>query len=59
MFAAKKNEITVYFDYPLEQGLRLKQGSSVRAEVVYFDYPLEQGLRHHSAQQKLYYLFVF
>ena len=34
-----------YFDYPLEQGLRLQLFSSQRTSSTYFDYPLEQGLR--------------
>ena len=40
----------MYFDYPLEQGLRLSAVSpaSVIAEK-YFDYPLEQGLRQEIA----------
>ena len=37
----------MYFDYPLEQGLRL-YGPFAQATAyrLYFDYPLEQGLRH-------------
>ena len=36
---------TVYFDYPLEQGLRLRKVKAKTATKEYFDYPLEQGLR--------------
>ena len=37
----------MYFDYPLEQGLRLRKISrrSRFFMYLYFDYPLEQGLR--------------
>ena len=36
----------MYYDYPLEQGLRLFQIAAVVAVIVkYYDYPLEQGLR--------------
>ena len=34
-----------YFDYPLEQGLRLVVTSRLFSLAEYFDYPLEQGLR--------------
>ena len=36
----------VYFDYPLEQGLRPHIVSYHVRYDLYFDYPLEQGLRH-------------
>ena len=36
---------SVYFDYPLEQGLRLVQWNIGQSTTKYFDYPLEQGLR--------------
>ena len=35
----------MYFDYPLEQGLRHLTVTQDSAERQYFDYPLEQGLR--------------
>ena len=35
----------MYFDYPLEQGLRRRQPLPQLPEDKYFDYPLEQGLR--------------
>ena len=37
----------MYFDYPLEQGLRRDYLNLDFDCVVYFDYPLEQGLRLH------------
>ena len=41
----------MYFDYPLEQGLRQQLGINQSAIVaVYFDYPLEQGLRRKCRQ---------
>ena len=36
----------MYFDYPLEQGLRLEFAKFFIIKKLYFDYPLEQGLRH-------------
>ena len=43
---------TVYYDYPLEQGLRRNNTiSSIQHLFVYYDYPLEQGLRHRSEAQ--------
>ena len=39
-------ELTMYFDYPLEQGLRQCSVFALLSSVLYFDYPLEQGLRH-------------
>ena len=41
----------MYFDYPLEQGLRLFSAGSCTEYNKYFDYPLEQGLR-----QKIFYV---
>ena len=38
----------MYFDYPLEQGLRLTLASTESLAKKYFDYPLEQGLRLHT-----------
>ena len=38
-------EPSLYFDYPLEQGLRPRYDIHAFASRVYFDYPLEQGLR--------------
>ena len=38
----------MYFDYPLEQGLRHKCSHLCKRFEKYFDYPLEQGLRHFS-----------
>ena len=35
----------MYFDYPLEQGLRRYFCPDLDRNVGYFDYPLEQGLR--------------
>ena len=36
----------LYFDYPLEQGLRPLPPSATNGfSMSYFDYPLEQGLR--------------
>ncbi len=35
----------MYFDYPLEQGLRREFVIVNLPEELYFDYPLEQGLR--------------
>ena len=35
----------VYFDYPLEQGLRPNAPEHPTSIPTYFDYPLEQGLR--------------
>ena len=35
----------MYFDYPLEQGLRLVVARVNEQFFWYFDYPLEQGLR--------------
>ena len=38
--------VTLYFDYPLEQGLRHSRSFVVDSYASeYFDYPLEQGLR--------------
>ena len=38
--------IKMYFDYPLEQGLRQSARKAIlRLSFWYFDYPLEQGLR--------------
>ena len=37
--------LRAYFDYPLEQGLRLPSERVGEINVWYFDYPLEQGLR--------------
>ena len=37
--------ILLYFDYPLEQGLRHQQTLLLFRGEEYFDYPLEQGLR--------------
>ena len=37
----------MYFDYPLEQGLRHPYLFAMHGEFKYFDYPLEQGLRLH------------
>ena len=42
----------MYFDYPLEQGLRQKFLLNPEELILYFDYPLEQGLRHQHAKQK-------
>ena len=36
----------LYFDYPLEQGLRQTIQLLLGQRLGYFDYPLEQGLRH-------------
>ena len=36
----------MYFDYPLEQGLRQNNAKIPDTPAMYFDYPLEQGLRH-------------
>ena len=35
----------MYFDYPLEQGLRRRMRYPASPISWYFDYPLEQGLR--------------
>ena len=35
----------MYFDYPLEQGLRQTSRMKTSPLLMYFDYPLEQGLR--------------
>ena len=35
----------MYFDYPLEQGLRQEFCNLLSRQIKYFDYPLEQGLR--------------
>ena len=35
----------MYFDYPLEQGLRRYVQTNESSQNKYFDYPLEQGLR--------------
>ena len=35
----------MYFDYPLEQGLRQPRENEAYTHYKYFDYPLEQGLR--------------
>ena len=41
----------MYFDYPLEQGLRQYSYRLTCPEyLTYFDYPLEQGLRRHQMQ---------
>ena len=40
-------EALMYFDYPLEQGLRPGTVTTGASALVYFDYPLEQGLRHY------------
>ena len=42
----------MYFDYPLEQGLRRTKIINPASAELYFDYPLEQGLR-----QKIYVEF--
>ena len=38
----------LYFDYPLEQGLRRVLPVSNLFNSSYFDYPLEQGLRQRT-----------
>ena len=43
----------LYFDYPLEQGLRRALTVGVPSWHLYFDYPLEQGLRHECNQVTL------
>ena len=35
----------MYYDYPLEQGLRQCSCGTSRQILAYYDYPLEQGLR--------------
>ena len=45
----------LYFDYPLEQGLRpLRHSQRQSVNSVYFDYPLEQGLRLSHALLKMF-----
>ena len=39
------NGVNMYFDYPLEQGLRQSLNFCFVVFILYFDYPLEQGLR--------------
>ena len=38
----------LYFDYPLEQGLRPVKDECNNGKHRYFDYPLEQGLRRNA-----------
>ena len=43
----------MYFDYPLEQGLRRIISTQEHYHVaMYFDYPLEQGLRQLASSPK-------
>ena len=42
--------LRLYFDYPLEQGLRRRFVVLAPRSREYFDYPLEQGLRHMRPQ---------
>ena len=49
----RRMAIEMYFDYPLEQGLRHRTMTNNSFIRLYFDYPLEQGLRHDREQQKL------
>ena len=44
----------MYFDYPLEQGLRRNLLFEDCIYSLYFDYPLEQGLRQEYLLHKLY-----
>ena len=40
----------LYYDYPLEQGLRHISDNTIISPKLYYDYPLEQGLRHKPIQ---------
>ena len=51
---------SLYFDYPLEQGLRqMFFGARYSTEYKYFDYPLEQGLRQNTFLSLLLFTAVF
>ena len=43
----------LYFDYPLEQGLRQMRKLRQTLIRMYFDYPLEQGLRQLSIRTRI------